>query len=162
LDSAYPVLGGDPWYRDSNRAIRAAFRRVCERDRACAARPGDPLGRIRRLAQAVRRRPIVGTAFDADGIRRHGTFDTGTLVTILATGADSFDPYRELDAAIRAYLGPAHDPAPLLRLAAENLYFGGAGDPHAFSEGLYLATNCNDTPLLFDRTAPIPIRRRQY
>jgi len=162
LDSAYPVLGGDPWSRDTNRAIRAAFRRACLRDPGCVARPGDPLGRIRRLTELVRRRPIVGTAFDADGIRRRVTFDTGTLITILAAGAESFDPYRELDAAIRAELGPEHDAAPLLRLAAENLYFSGAGDPRAFSEGLYLATDCNDTPLLFDRNAPIPVRRRQY
>ena len=67
-------LGPDPWYRDTNRALRAAFRRACRRDPGCAAVPGGPILRMRRLATALRRHPIVGTAFDADGVlpSRHG------------------------------------------------------------------------------------------
>ncbi len=162
LDSAYPVVGPDPWYRDTNRALRAAFGRACRRDPGCAAVPGGPMQRMRRLAAALQRHPIVGTAFDADGVLRHVTVDVGALITFATAAASSFDLYRELDPAIRAYLGPDHDTRPLLRLAAENLYFSGAGDPHAFSEGLYLATNCNDTTLPFDRNATVPVRRRQY
>ena len=162
LDSAYPVVGPDPWYRDTNRALRAAFGRACRRDPGCAAVPGGPMLRMRRVAAALRRHPIVGTASDADGVLRHVTVDVGALITFATAAASSFDLYRELDPAIRAYLGPDHDTRPLLRLAAENLYFSGAGDPHAFSEGLYLATNCNDTTLPFDRNATVPVRRRQY
>ena len=162
LDSAYPVAGSDPWYRDANRALRGAFRRACRRDPACAALPGGPMLRVRRLAASLRRHPIVGTAFDADGVLRHVTVDVGALITFTTAAASSFDLYRELDPAIRSYLGPDHDTRPLLRLAAENLYFSGAGDYHAFSEGLYLATNCNDIPLPFDRSASIPIRRYEY
>jgi pimeloyl-ACP methyl ester carboxylesterase len=162
LDSAYPVAGPDPWYRDTNRAARNGFRRVCERDPGCASLPGGSDLRIRQLARSLRRHPIVGTAFDADGIPRHVTVNVGTLITFVTAAGSSFDPYRELDPAIRAYLGPQHDARPLLRLAAENLYFSGAGNYHAFSEGLYLATNCNDIPLPFDRTASIPTRRAQY
>ena len=162
LDSAYPVAGPDPWYRDTNRALVNSFRRACERAPDCARRSGGPILRIARLAKALSKHPIVGTAYDADGVLRHVTVNVGALITFTTVAAESFDLYRELDPAIRAYLGPAHDARPLLRLAAENLYFGGAGSFYSFSEGLYLATNCNDIPLPFDRNASIPTRKRQY
>jgi pimeloyl-ACP methyl ester carboxylesterase len=162
LDSAYPVAVSDPWYRDTNRALRYAFRHACSRVPTCAALPDGPMLRLRRLTTSLRRHPIVGTAYDADGVPRHVTVDVGALITFVTAGASSFDLYRELDPAIRAYLGPGHDARPLLRLAAENLYFSGAGSYHSFSEGLYLATNCNDIPLPFDRNASIPTRRTEY
>ncbi len=162
LDSSYPVAGTDPWYTDTNRALRAAFRRACGRDPGCAAAGGDPIDRIARLARLLAAHPIVGIARDADGVPRHVTVDVGTLVTFTTAAASNLDVYRELDPAVRAYLGPSHDPVPLLRLGAENLLFGGAGDYHGFSEGLYLATNCNDIPLAFDRNAKWPARRTQY
>ena len=37
LDGAYPIDNDDAWWRDTNRAIAAAFRVTCERDRVCAA-----------------------------------------------------------------------------------------------------------------------------
>lgn len=162
LDSAYPVEGSDPWYRDTNRALRKAFRRVCARDPGCAAVGRSSMQRIAHLAAELRVHPIVGSAYDADGTLRHVTVDVGALITFVTAAASNFDLYRELDPAIRAYLGPRHDPVPLLRLAAENLLFGGAGDYHYFSEGLYLATNCNDIPLAFDRNASVATRRVQY
>lgn len=162
LDSAYPVDGPDPWYRDTNRALRTAFRSACERDSGCAAVGGDPIARLGTLASELRVHPILGSARDADGVLRHVKVDVGALITFVAAAASSLDVYRELDPAVRAYLGPGHDPVPLLRLAAENLYFGGAGNIHGFSEGLYLATNCNDIPLPFDRSASVATRRAQY
>ncbi len=163
LDSAYPVAGPDPWYRDTNRALRNAFHRVCERAPDCARLRGGPMLRIGRLAKVLARHPIVGTAYDADGVLRHVTVNVGALITFVGVAAsNSLGVYRELDPAIRAYLGPDHDAAPLLRLAAENLPVGGAGSFYSFSEGLYLATNCNDIPLVFDRNAPIRTRKRQY
>jgi pimeloyl-ACP methyl ester carboxylesterase len=162
LDSAYPVAGPDPWYRDTNRALRTAFRRACRRDPGCAAVGGDPIARLSQLADSLRVHPIVGTAHDADGVLRHVTVNVGALITFVTAAGSSLDLYRELDPAVRAYLGSGHDPIPLLRLAAENLYFGGAGNYHGFSEGLYLATNCNDIPLPYDRNARVATRRAQY
>lgn len=162
LDSTYPVDGADPWYSDTNRAIEDAFRLACSRDQGCSAVGGDTMSRVADLADALHAHPFSGSALDADGHLRHFTVDTGTLITLLAAAASSFDVYRELDPAIRAYLGPEHDRVPLLRLAAENLYFSGAGDYRGFSEGLYLATNCNDIPLAFDRTDPVAKRRKEY
>lgn len=162
LDSAYPVAGPDPWYRDTNRAARTALRRACKRDPGCAAVGGDPIARLGQLARKLRAHPIVGSARDADGVLRHVTVNVGALITFVTAAGSSLDIYRELDPAVRAYLGAGHDPVPLLRLAAENLYFGGAGNYHYFSEGLYLATNCNDIPLPFDRNASVATRRAQY
>jgi len=39
LDAAYFVGGTDPWYTDTNRALRTAFRLACRRSPTCAA-PG--------------------------------------------------------------------------------------------------------------------------
>jgi hypothetical protein len=68
--------------------------------------------------------------------------------------------YRELDAAMRAAL--RSDTRPLLRLAAENIIWGDAGDPVDFSEGLYDAVSCNDYIQVFDKLAPPSTRRVQY
>jgi len=39
LDSAYFVAGTDPWYSDTNRALREAFRLACQRSPTCSDRP---------------------------------------------------------------------------------------------------------------------------
>ncbi len=69
--------------------------------------------------------------------------------------------YRELDAAARAYLDLG-DPVPLLRIAAEEDYYGDAGLVEEFSEGLYIATICNDYPQLWDINAPLADRPAQF
>ena len=79
LDAAYPIEGGDPWYRDSARAMRQAFRFACARSPMCAARGGDPIKRMNRLAERLRVSPITGTAADADGIPRTVTIDAAAL-----------------------------------------------------------------------------------
>ena len=68
--------------------------------------------------------------------------------------------YRELDAAARAYF--QGDPAPLLRIAAEQIYWGDGGPVEEYSEGLYVAAICNDYPQLWDIESPIVERPPQY
>ena len=51
---------------------------------------------------------------------------------------------------------------PLLRLARETYYAGGAGPAAAYSEGLYVAVACNDYPQPYDMTAPRRTRQAQY
>ena len=65
LDAAYPVEDQDPWYRDLNRAMRDAFRLVCERDPGCSALGGDVIDRLAALADAFACRPARRT-----GLRR--------------------------------------------------------------------------------------------
>lgn len=54
------------------------------------------------------------------------------------------------------------DSAPLLRLAAEQTYWGDAGPVEEFSEGLYIAVICNDYPQLWDIASPVESRPEQY
>jgi pimeloyl-ACP methyl ester carboxylesterase len=161
LDSAYFVQWPDPWYSDTNRAMDDAFRFACERWPTCASR-GDTMDRIDRMLASLRRHPIVGTAYDGDGHLRHLTFGPGELGQVMSDGATNPVVYRELDAAVRAALGREHDTGPLLRLLAENTWWGNGGPVRAYSEGLYDATSCNDYPQAYDMTDPHNARVREY
>jgi pimeloyl-ACP methyl ester carboxylesterase len=163
LDGAYPIDNEDAWWRDTNRAIAAAFRVTCERDRICAAQGRDPMSTIARLVRRVDAQPIIGRAFNADGRPRSVRVNVDAVISLVTSAATTPTIYRELAAAARAALRTNRpDPAPLLRLAAENAYVGGAGDIHTYSEGLATATGCNDYPQLWDLGASMPDRVSQY
>jgi pimeloyl-ACP methyl ester carboxylesterase len=163
LDAAYFVAGTDPFYIDTNRAIRFAFRESCDRSPACAHRPGGTMGRIARLAERLRNKgPIVGRAPNADGVVDRVKVGIGGLIYIVTGSAYSFTTYRELDAAIRAALRPHPYYLPLLRMARETYYEGGAGLVRQYSEGLYVAVACNDYPQPYDMTSPPSERPEQY
>jgi pimeloyl-ACP methyl ester carboxylesterase len=161
LDSAYAVQWYDPWYSDTNRAMVDAYRWACQRWPTCLRR-GDTMRRIVRLLDAVRTTPISGTAPDADGKLHHVTIDPGTVAQLMADGATAPGLYRELDAASRAALASPPDTLPLLRLLAENTWWGTGGAPRDYSEGLYVAVSCNDYPLSYDMTRAPGVRRSQY
>ncbi len=158
LDAAYPVVDQNPWYPDLNRALRSAFRLVCQRDAECQ---GDPIHRLRRVADRLKKRPLTGHAFDADGNRRAVHLDVGFLAFIMGVATYGTTVYEELDTAGKAWLR-RNDPLPLLRIAAEQNYYGDAGPPKEYSEGQYLAVICNDYPQLWDDQASIPTRRTQF
>ena len=162
LDAAYFVAGTDPFYIDTNRAISDAFEFSCERSPACAARPGNTMARVERLTERLRDEPIVGRAQNADGRVRRVRVGVGGLIYLVTGAATSPTLYRELDAAVRAALRPRPYYKPLLRLARETYYVGGAGPVRSYSEGLYLAVSCNDYPQPFDMTSPIKQRPEQY
>lgn len=160
LDAPYPVEGQDPWYRDAARAVRDAFRLVCERDLRCAATGEDQAALLARMAERLRLQPLRGTAYDADGVKRHVVVD-GAALALLANDAGYGEPvYRELAAALRAL--EAGDTGPILRLVAEDGYYGDAGPVDEYSEGLYLAVACNDYPQLWDLLSPLGPREAQY
>jgi pimeloyl-ACP methyl ester carboxylesterase len=122
LDSAYYVAGTDPFYVDTNRALRDAFRFACMRSPACAELGGDPMRRIARLARMLRRDPVAGRAPDADGEVARVEVDVGGLIYLVTAAASSPAIYRELDAAARAALRANPYVLPLLRLARETFY----------------------------------------
>lgn len=161
LDAAYPVEGQDPWYRDMNRAMRDAFRLVCERDRECAALDGDVIDRLGALADALRAEPLAGQAFDADGVLRDVEIDAAFLSYVAGVATYGTTVYEELDGAGRAWLERG-DPKPLLRIAAEQTDWSEVGDPAVFSYGLYAAVTCNDYPQLWDTAAPFDLRAAQF
>ena len=156
LDSTYPSLGLDPWYRSTEASMQADFDTVCSRAAACAqAAPGSSWQRISALAQTLRENPVSGAVPGPAGTRGRVTMNVVGLVDLLNDAAGDPAIYRGLDAAARALLSGG-DPAPLLRLYAQRLaedeaYFGIA--PREYSAGLYLAVSCLDYPQLFDMGA---------
>jgi pimeloyl-ACP methyl ester carboxylesterase len=161
LDAAYPVEDQDPFFRDMNRAMREAIRSVCAEDLECVELPGDPVDRVAALADSLRADPISGRAFDADGGRHVVTVDAAMLSYLYGVAAYGTTVYEELDAAGRAWMENA-DPAPLLRLAAEQTWWGDAGAVEEFSEGQYNAVACNDYPQLWDIASSVASRPAQF
>lgn len=164
LDGAYPVIGEDPFYAAAGAAVRRDFDLVCERAVTCRDLPGRLLDRIGRLLDALRAKPVRGSAYDANGQKLAVTADPAAIGNILYDGTSGPVNYRELDPAARAYLDQ-HDAAPLLRLIAENIRTEGTGLPagpaHSESRGLFGAVSCMDYPQIYDMTAPAALRRAQ-
>ena len=161
LDAAYPVEDQDPWYRDLNRAMRDAFRAVCERDPGCSALGGDVIDRLAALADALRANPLAGQAYDGDGVLRDVEVDASFLSYLAGVATYGTTVYEELDGAGRAWIERG-DPAPLLRIAAEQTDWTEVGEPEVFSYGLYVAVTCNDYPQLWDIAAPFEARPAQF
>ncbi len=162
LDGAYFIGGVDPFYIDTNRAMVDAFRYICERSPVCVGRSETTNDTIIQMTELLRKKPITGRAPNADGEMEEVTFDVGALIYLTTAAATSPTLYRELDAAMRAALRAQPYNRPLLRLARETFYVGGAGQVREYSEGLYVAVACNDYPLPFDRMSPVAERPAQY
>lgn len=162
LDAAYFVGGTNPWYPDTNRALRHAFDIACERSPACAAHPRSSMARIRDLVERLRRGPIVGTAPDTAGEEGRVVVTLNRLIDLLTDAATAPTIYRELDAAASAATRPMPYDRPLLRLARESQYVGGAGPYRLYSEGMFLAVSCLDYPQPFDITSPPRKRPGHY
>jgi pimeloyl-ACP methyl ester carboxylesterase len=162
LDGAYFVGGTNPWYPDTNRALRRAFTLACSRSPSCADRPGSGMQRMRALARLVRKHPIRGTASNAYGVDGPITLTINKLIWLVTGAGYSNTVYREFDAAARAALRPHPYRKPLLRLMRETFYTGGAGPYRAYSEGMFLAVSCLDYPQPFDLGVGVAKRRAQY
>jgi pimeloyl-ACP methyl ester carboxylesterase len=162
LDAAYPVSGKDPFYAHTIATARRAFDISCRRSRACRrAAPGPSWARISAAARYLRRHPVTGPTRTPDGRRvTERLDDLGLTQLINNAGADN-GVYRELDPAIRALLRD-HDQAPLLRLAAQEIYTGTSGPVKEFNDGLYQATTCLDYPQPFSYRQPPAVRAQQY
>ena len=164
LDGAYPVIGEDAFYGAAGRAVRRDLDLVCERAPTCRSLPGTSLGRIARLTQRLREHPITATTPDVDGAPMLVTLDPPAIGNVLYDGTSGSLNAREIDPAARALLDN-DDPAPLLRLVAENVRSEGDGMPGGpaatYSRGLNAAVSCMDYPQLYDMTAPPDVRRMQ-
>ncbi len=157
LDAAFGVEGLDPWIRQETLGIRNAWTELCLRSPGCG--PGA-LATLGRWARRLERRPLVGVGRDADGARHRVRVDGSALGQMVGDGSFYYTIYRDLLAALRSY--GQGDRGPLLRVAAEDLPFTGGGAITSYSEGAYAAVACHDYPTLWDVSAPVPERRRQY
>jgi pimeloyl-ACP methyl ester carboxylesterase len=157
LDSTYETANLDPWYRSTVQSMPAAFAAACSRAPACAqAEPGSPWARIGELAASLRQTPVSGRVPGPSGVLEQVEMNVVGLVDLVSDAAEDTKIYRGLDAAARALLGPAHDPAPLLRLYAQREYEdeGYFSLPvREYSVELYIADACVDYPQLFDMNA---------
>jgi pimeloyl-ACP methyl ester carboxylesterase len=162
LDGAYPIINGDPFWRFAAPAIRRNLDLICQRAPRCNQLPGSSLERINRLLDRLRAHPVTGQAHTVGGSVMTVTADAPAIGTILFDGASGGLNDRELDPAARAFLD-GDDPAPLLRLVAENLWLQGDGRPGGpsdiFSRGLNAAVSCLDYPQIYDMTTS-PAKRR--
>jgi pimeloyl-ACP methyl ester carboxylesterase len=139
LDSAYPARGESPWYPTLISTGVRAISVTCERSPSCS---GDAGKRFRKLVGWLRVRnwgvgPLVDAIFDA--------------------GYDPPSSFLQIDRAGTALR--RGNPAPYKRLVTE----AKAGTHHLrhYSFGQEAVVSCNDYPLLWDKDASEPQRRRQ-
>lgn len=160
LDSAYPVRPPDAWFPTDWATAWAGIDLSCSRSPSCAALSGRASWRMQQLIDDVRRNPINGQAADGFGVVRKTTVDTGTLMYLIFDAGYGSSIYRDMDAAVRAWVDDK-DARPILRMIAED-ETGYRSAPADFSYGLYTAVICQDYPQLYDLDAAPGVRARQY
>jgi pimeloyl-ACP methyl ester carboxylesterase len=165
LDSAYEARDLDPWYITTVTTARRAFDVACSRSAAChSAAPGKSWNRIAALARALRAHPFSGVAPGVNAKLAHVRMNITSLVNIVNDAGYDFDPYRQLDAAARAYLQHG-DRLPLLRLYAQDIGYDYSDYNAAatyYSDGQYFAVGCTDYPQLFNMRDSSAVRARQF
>ncbi|MBV8148873.1 MAG: alpha/beta fold hydrolase [Candidatus Eremiobacteraeota bacterium] len=164
LDSTYPTIHQDPFDRAGQAEIRFGFSAVCRRSAVCSAdTTGSPLVRLAHLDASLDADPLKGIALTPEGRQVPTTMKGPDIWTLLSSAGDDYGPYRNIDAATRAYLGRG-DPVPLLRLDNWTTYgptFTGYGY-REFSEGMYIADICTVYKQPFDVYSTLPERFAEY
>jgi pimeloyl-ACP methyl ester carboxylesterase len=162
LDSAYEARDLDPLYLSTPAAARRGFDAVCRRALGCAR--GSSWHRVGALARLLRAHPITGLAVGVDDHRHRYTVDLTALLNIVNDAGYDTDPYRQLDAAMRAYLYH-RDRTPLLRLYAQDVGYDYSDyvrtAPTYYDDPIYYGIACTDYPQLFDMHRSPAVRRRQ-
>lgn len=161
-DAGVPV--GDPrhsylWNLGVGPAMERSVQLACRRAPSCRAAQADAASALARLVRAVREAPVVGTARDLDGVRRHVRVTELRLAAIIF--ADMLNPGEVAAAADALFAG---DRRPLLRMGAENrfLWPGPEGDPAGFSSGAFAAAFCNDMDTVWEPGDTVPTRRQKF
>src|SRR3954447_12810909 len=156
LSSAFP-LEFDMWGRANAQALRKAVRRVCARSTTGKCDGPRTLRQLGRLARRLRAHPIP---YRLHGQRR--LLDETALAGI-AYQAGTGGQIGQLPAVVRAAL--KGDTRPLIsatRLVG-TVFSGSQAAPEGAPDLAAPATTfCNDYPTLWDRRAPISVRRRQF
>jgi pimeloyl-ACP methyl ester carboxylesterase len=157
LDSVVTPIGPDPLALDTLQGIPLGLAQICG-DPACRAVTSNLAGTLAALANRAETTPIRARIRTPSGRLEGVSMDGLTLVEI-AIAAD-LDPglRASLPSAIQA--AAAGRPAELLRIVA----FGDSGfalADNSFSEGLYLATTCNDGRFPWAPTDALPTRQAE-
>jgi pimeloyl-ACP methyl ester carboxylesterase len=138
LDSAYPAEGEDPWYPSLVRTGVRAWSKVCKRSPDCS---GDAAGRLERLAERLRETRGIGQLIDALGDAAYGPPQSYLRIERAGTAflRGNREPWRRLTS-------PGH-------VGYHNL--------PSYSRAEELVVGCNDYPMIWDKEASEPERRRQ-
>ena len=118
--------------------------------------------RIDQLLASLRTGPFSGEAYDGNGMLHKVQANATNLDYLMTSNAIESVVYRELDPAARAYLDN-RDPAPLLRLLAENQVAGESGPIAAasFSAAMFVGVSCQDYPQIYDMHSTLANRLQQ-
>jgi pimeloyl-ACP methyl ester carboxylesterase len=137
-------------------------RLICQRSPSCSAEHPNPDADLDHLIKSVRIHPVEGDAYDASGTRRHVRIDeTGLLFYLISNPTGAYINTGELLAAGDSL--NRGDPAPLLRLGAEDSFVvTSAGDPTSFSHGAEAASVSMDTDQPWEWSDPPWGREQQY
>jgi pimeloyl-ACP methyl ester carboxylesterase len=163
LDSPYNSVD-DTFLRSLPGAAVRIQALVCLRSPRCSSANHAPEATLAWLIRRLRRQPVSGRGYDADGHPHALRVDEKGVLAILYNDyfADpAFLNQGELTAAAQALrLG---DRTPLLRLLAESPAPVDYGDPSGFfSVGSTYAAFCSDARLPWDKSAPEATREAQY
>jgi pimeloyl-ACP methyl ester carboxylesterase len=147
LDSVADPDDRDPYGLAGFRAMPPTLRSLCRP--GCAS--DDPAADLAALVARLRRTPMQGEVFGADGKRRRQAVDPVAIADLLYD-ADYLPALRAgVPAAVRAAL--SGDAAPLLRLLRISAGFAVPSHPADFSAARYAAV-CEETPLPWPRGTP--------
>jgi pimeloyl-ACP methyl ester carboxylesterase len=162
LDSTFPARGMTPWYETEWASGWRGIDLACQRSPSCRDVGGRATARLTAFLNTIRQNPLTGEAPDGDGTVSTITLDAPTLFMMINAAGGGPTLYRELDAAVRAYVAFG-DKMPLLRLTAEQITANSLGGAEVgdFSLGLFVAVACSDYPVAFDRAAAPNERRHQ-
>ena len=169
LDSPSGTPNLDPFVSEQTRtqADPRMVRLDCSRSPTCSSDHPDPIADLGGLIRAVRLQPAQGNAHDANGNLIHVRVDEDALLNVvIAHVTGNFVSTGEILAAADSLR--RGDSRPLLRLGAEGSPApfppsGDSGDPTTFiSIGAQYATSCVDHHQVWNWSATIPDRERQY
>lgn len=138
LSSAYP--GNDPFWRTLYPAARRSIRLACVRSARCS---GDALARFDR---------VIREAGPRSGFVRE-------LLRFTMLDASSFAPgsWNRLNARVSRWLSGRKERLRVTVAPGPP----GSGPPAYFSEGMFAAVVCNDYPVPWDRSSPVPERKSE-
>jgi pimeloyl-ACP methyl ester carboxylesterase len=163
LDSPVLALGHDTFFPFDPAQIKRTVRLICARSVSCSADHHNGGQDLAWLAARLRTHPLDGTARDASGVVHTVHLTEAFLATHIGYSSGGiYAALAELPAAARSLR--RGDPAPLLRIAAENDFpiIGDSGDPTEFSAGENLARYCTDNTFHWNKAASVATRRAQF
>jgi pimeloyl-ACP methyl ester carboxylesterase len=178
LDSVIGPGGRDPLDRTTYEAFPRVLKDICTA--GCQGITRDPVADLFRVVGRAQRQPLRATAFTSTGKPLRGTLSEADIATVLE--AADFDPVARADIPGALASAVRGDNAPLARLLIREGASGGGSfrtaagagalapaAPRATaaattvtdSQALFFATECEETPFPWSRTAPLSDRPAQ-